>query len=166
MASRNEFPVRRRWGSQCSCGFAQEEAFPCRHICAACLLKAVVPMTLVIPEDRAGALQALYAGSTVPLDITLLVNDGMQAPAYRRGRELPKMKLIGSVVEAGQRLDRRVLSSRASEVDKGTPRRHPTRGQSIDKPVVWTSNCHRRCPDAARRRRSTVPCPSVETILN
>ena len=75
-----------------------------------CLFTAVDPRTLVIPERRAGALQALYVGSTVPVDLTLLANDGTQAPAYKRGRGRPKMKRIRSVVEAGQK--RPVVCSR------------------------------------------------------
>ena len=103
MTSRNEFRSVDVGALRCSCGFPQEEALPCRHICAACLFKTVDPRTLVIPERRAGALQALYVGSTVPVDLTLLENDGTRAPAYKQGRGRPKTKRIRSVIEAGRK---------------------------------------------------------------
>ena len=86
MASRNEFRTVYIGALKCSCVFLQEEALPCRHICAACPFKAVDPRTLVNPERRAGALQALYAGYSIPVDLTLLENDWTQAPMYKRGR--------------------------------------------------------------------------------
>ena len=103
MTSRNEFRSVDVGALRCSCGFPQEEALPCRHICAACLFKTVDQRTLVIPERRAGALQALYVGSTVPVDLTLLENDGTRAPAYKQGRGRPKTKRIRSVIEAGRK---------------------------------------------------------------
>ena len=103
MSSLNEFRSVDVGALRCSFGFPQEEVLPCMHICAASLFKAVDPRTLVIPERRAGALQVLYVGSTVQVDLTLIENDGTQAPAYKRGRGRPKTKRIRSVVEEGRK---------------------------------------------------------------
>ena len=100
MVSRNEFRSVDIGALKCSCGLAKEEALLCRHIGASCLFKAVDPRTLVIPERRAGALRAPFAGSTVLLDLTILVNDRTQSLAYKRGRGRPKIKQFRSVVKA------------------------------------------------------------------
>ena len=50
MSSLNEFRSVDVGALRCSFGFPQEDALPCRHVCAACLFKAVDPRTLVIPE--------------------------------------------------------------------------------------------------------------------
>ena len=103
MLAPNEFRSVNIGTLWCSCGFPQEDALPCRHVCAACIFTRVDPRTLVINERRVGALQALYAGSTIPVDLTQLVSDGTQAPVYKRGRGRPRTRRIRSVVECGAR---------------------------------------------------------------
>ena len=86
MASRNEFRTVYIGALKCSCVFLQEEALPCMHVCAACLFKAVYSRSS--STRSAGPLQALFAGSTVALALTLILNDRTHAPAYSDSQTL------------------------------------------------------------------------------
>ena len=73
----------------CSCGFYEEYGIPCRHLCAACLLLGDHPQSLVIRERTLAALQTMYSGETVPVDVTLLNNNGLKAPTHTKKRGHP-----------------------------------------------------------------------------
>ena len=87
----------------CSCGFYEEFGIPCRHLCAACLFLGDHPQSLVIQERTLAALQTMYSGETVPVDVTLLNNNGLKAPTYTKKRGRPKETRFVSPTEKPRR---------------------------------------------------------------
>ena len=75
-------------GPTCSCGFHAEFGIPCRHMCKAATLIGQHPKSLVNKELQVTSLKETYVGSTIPIDVTDLLDDGTVAPmkTKRRGR--------------------------------------------------------------------------------
>ena len=88
---------------KCECGFYREYGIPCRHICAAVRMKKEDPRRLIVPERRLEALRQTYAGVVVPVDLSLLHNDGIKPPTQTKKRGRPKKKRLVSAVEKGPR---------------------------------------------------------------
>ena len=84
---------------KCSCRFFDEHGIPCRHICAAVLSQRRRPQDLIIHERLLPTLVAMYDGFTVPVDSTLLQDDGLKAPTGTKKRGRPKEKRIRSSAE-------------------------------------------------------------------
>ena len=87
----------------CSCGFYKEHGVPCRHICAAVIFLKGSPQTFIVPERRLSSLQAVYVGTTIPVDLSNLPDDGMKPPSCTKRRGRPKVKRIVSSAEKGPR---------------------------------------------------------------
>ena len=84
----------------CTCGFFREFEVPCRHMCASLLSIGDDDLPrLVAPERRREALVSTYVGFIVPVDVSLLPNDGMQPPEATKKRGRRKEKRIPSCVE-------------------------------------------------------------------
>ena len=88
---------------ECSCVFYKEHGVPCRHMCAAALFIQETPNKFVFKERRLRALKATYAGSTEPVDLRLLHDDGMKPPVGKKRRGRPKKNRIPSSAEKGQK---------------------------------------------------------------
>ena len=84
---------------KCSCRFFDGHGIPCRHICAAVLSQRRRPQDLIIHERLLPTLVAMYDGFTVPVDSTLLQDDGLKAPTGTKKRGRPKEKRIRSSAE-------------------------------------------------------------------
>ena len=87
----------------CSCGFYKEHGVPCRHMCAAIIFLKGRPQAFVVSERRLSSLQAVYAGTTIPVDLSNLHDDGMKPPTSTKRRGMPKVKRILSSAEKGPR---------------------------------------------------------------
>ena len=77
---------------KCTCGFYDEYGIPCRHLCAACLFLGDHPHNLVIQERTITALQTMYRGETVPVDVNMLNGNGLKVPGFKKKRGRPKEK--------------------------------------------------------------------------
>ena len=88
---------------ECSCGLYKEHGVPCRHMCAAALLIRENQDKFVIKERRLRALKATYAGTTEPVDIRHLHDDGLKPPVGTKRRGRPKEKRIPSSAEKSQK---------------------------------------------------------------
>ena len=88
---------------ECSCGFYKEHGVPCRHICAAALFIQENPDRFIIKERLLRALKATYAGSTEPVDLRLLHDDGLKPPEATKRRGRPKESRIPFSVENCQK---------------------------------------------------------------
>ena len=87
----------------CSCGFYKEHGVPCRHMCAAIIFLKGNPQAFIVPERRLSSLQAVYVGTTIPVDLCNLPDDGMKPPSSTKRRGRPKVKRIVSSAEKGSR---------------------------------------------------------------
>ena len=107
--SMNIFEVQRRGGRlpfrvvdlgmSCSCGFFREQGIPCRHMCAAIISRRQHPKAFVIPERCLDELRVTYGGDTVPVDLSLLQDDGLRPPTQTKKRGRPREKRIPSAAE-------------------------------------------------------------------
>ena len=87
----------------CTCEFYNEHGVPCHHMCAAMLTLNKNPNCLVVPERRVGELKKLYVGTVIPVDVSLLKDDGMKAPKVTKKKGRPKTKRIPSCTEKAPR---------------------------------------------------------------
>ena len=84
----------------CTCGFYGEFEVPCSHMCAALLsLHDENLKRLVAPHRQRDALSATYVGFTMPVDVSLLTDDGIMPPVCTTKRGRRKEKRIPSRVE-------------------------------------------------------------------
>ena len=105
--ARNTFRAVDLEKATCTCGFYKEYGVPCHHMCAAVLSLKGLPQTFIIPELRLEALQATYAGTTFPVDLSELDDDGMKPPSRTKRRGRPRVDRIPSV---GEKVPRRAVS--------------------------------------------------------
>ena len=87
----------------CSCGFYKEHGVPCRHVCPAVIFIKGSPQTFIVRERRLSSLQAVYVGTTIPVDLSNLPDDGMKPPSCTKRRGRPKVKRIVLSAEKGPR---------------------------------------------------------------
>ena len=86
-------------GPTCSCGFFAEFGIPCRHMCKAATRNGTHTKSLVIKQLHVAALKATYIGTTFPIDVNDLHDDGTAAPTKTKRRGRPKQKRIPSSAE-------------------------------------------------------------------
>ena len=86
---------------ECSCGFYKEQGVPCRHMFAAALFVRENPLSFVIPQRRLETLKATYVGTTMPVDLRLLQDNGLKPPVETKRRGRPKKNRIPSTAENG-----------------------------------------------------------------
>ena len=87
----------------CSCGFYREHGIPCRHMWAALMRVQECPREFVVKERLVSALKSVYTGFVIPVDQTLLIDDGLRPPEVIRQRGRPKVKRYQSAAEKGPR---------------------------------------------------------------
>ena len=97
--NKNEFRVVNLETGDCSCGFMREFGVPCHRLCAAAINNNIDPRSFIIPDLRLDTLQAAYAGMTLPIDLTVLQDDGLKPPLETKRRGRPKKKRIVSSAE-------------------------------------------------------------------
>ena len=88
----------------CTCGFYREFEIPCRHMCAALFsLRDENVIRFVTPERQREALVQTNVGFIMPVDVSMLANDGLMPPEVTKMMGRPKEKRIPSCVEKGPR---------------------------------------------------------------
>ena len=87
----------------CSCGFYREHGVPCRHMCAAILFVKGHPQDFIAPEHQLESLKRTYVGTTIPVDVNDVEDDGLKPPIETKRRGRPKEKRNKSSAEKGPR---------------------------------------------------------------